>query len=180
MTPVEMLIDLIDFNADWLKQALAEMSDELLIWRPDPGANNINNTVWHVSRMLDIFQTHFLDGKEQEAELYFADGWAEKLGYDSRGIGMMGMGSLIGYTAEEMHAIPTFAMEPLLAYFDATHETTKAYLRALPEDGLEQMRKGFSAEQPVYAWVRHVYLDEVRHLGEILAIQSMWQRQQGN
>lgn len=178
MNSIEMLIDLIDFNADWLKNSVSEMSAELLVWRTDPGGNTINATVWHVARMLDIFQTRFLEGKEQEDELYFAAKWDENLGYDSRGIGMMGMGSLIGYSREEVAGIPTFAMEPLLAYFDAVHKATKDYLVGLPAGGLQSLRKGFNSEQPVYAWIRHVYLDEVRHVGEILAIQAMWQRQQ--
>ena len=177
MTPTEMLIDLIDFNATWMKNSVAEMSPELLAWRTDPGGNSINNSIWHASRMLDIFQTRFLEGKEQEDELYFADKWDEKLGYDSRGIGLLEMGSLIGYSQAEVEAVPFFEMEALWGYFDAVHEKTKAYLADLPEGALHELRTGFNSEQPVYAWVRHVYLDEVRHLGEILAIQAMWQRQ---
>lgn len=52
MTPTEVLIDMIEFNADWMRKAISEMSPELRRWQPDPEANNINVTVWQCGKEL--------------------------------------------------------------------------------------------------------------------------------
>ncbi|MCA9965158.1 MAG: DinB family protein [Anaerolineales bacterium] len=178
MTPIEMLIDLMEFNANWIKNEVADMPTELLYWTPDPAANSINVTIWHVARMLDVFLVRFLQGQTQEDELWFRDGWDKQVNYDSRGLGIAGFGSVIGYTAEEVAAIPQFERALLFDYFDQTHQAIYDYLRGLPEGGLDELRQWGKNEQPVYAWVRHVFQDSVRHCGEILTLQAMRERQQ--
>lgn len=104
MTPTEMLIDMMDFNANWMKRE-------------------------------------------------------------------------IGALPEEVNAIPPFELALLDNYFDKVHQAMYAYLRSLPEEtGLDEIRKGFTTEQPVYAWVRHVFQDTVRHFGEVFTLKAMWER----
>ncbi len=175
-TRPEMLADLVAFSAGWTRDAVAKMPDAMLRWRPDEQANAIDLTVWHIARMVDIFGTRFVQGREQDDELWFTGGWAERTGYDPRGIGIQGMGGLLGYTQEEVAAVPVFTRDELLAYFDATHDALTAHLRAMDDAALDEPRAGISVEQSTYAFVRHLLMDTTRHSGEIFAIAEMWRR----
>ena len=172
----EMLADLFAFSYRWTRDAVAKMPEAMLRWRPDPEANTIALTVWHVARMTDIFKTRFIAGGAQDEELWFSGGWAERTGYDPRGIGIQGMGGLLGYSADEVADVPAFAREELLFYFDATLEAMVEHLRALDDEALDAPRKGISVEQSAYAFARHILMDATRHSGEIFAIAEMWRR----
>ena len=177
MNRAEMLADLFAFNAGWTRNAVKDMPAELRAWKPDAEANSIDVTLWHVARMTDIFLTRFLQGREQDEEIWFAEGWAERSGYDPRGLGIQGMGGVIGYTPREVAEIPDFGLETLLAYFDASTEAFCDYLRGLPDEEVDAMRRSFTSEQSLYAYVRHLLMDCARHCGEILTLQMQWARE---
>lgn len=176
MNANDVLIDLLEDNRRRLHRVIGEMSDELLHWTPDPGANSIAVTVWHMGRLFDVFLTRQVNGDMAENECWFSRGWAHKTGYDPRGIGRDGWGSVNGYTAEEVAAIPRFTGEQLLAYFDDVHDTVKTYLRNTPIDELQTAASGFDGQYTRYQCIQMALLDNVRHLGEIFTLQAMWDR----
>lgn len=75
-------------------------------------------TVWHISRAFDLFKVRFFENRAPKEELWHTCGWAAKTGYDPRGIGRRGFGNLVGYTQEEVEAVPILSAGDLLAYFD--------------------------------------------------------------
>src|SRR6266496_5737149 len=106
MTSVEMLADLVTTLANGIHKEVAGLSVPELTWRPDAEGNSIGVTVWHCSRGLDVLKVRFLKQQPAEAEQWYTQGWAEKTGYDHRGIGSGGLGMLSGYTQEDVAAIP--------------------------------------------------------------------------
>ena len=179
MNDKEIIMDLTDTLMFQLHRVLDDLAPEAMTWQPDPEANNIAVTVWHMGRLFDVFLTRQINDDVAENECWFSRGWAHKTGYDPRGIGRDGWGSVNGYTAEEVAAIPRFTGEQLLAYFDDVHDTVRTYLRNTPIDELQTAASGFDRRYTRYQCIQMALLDNVRHLGEIFSLQAMWDRRNG-
>lgn len=179
MNANEVLIDLLEDNRRRLKRLLEAMSDECLFWKPEAEANNIAITIWHMGRMFDVFLTQQAQGKPAEAECWFRSGWAERTGYDPRGIGQNGWGMLTGYTQEEVAALPTLSREQALGYLDEVYDAVREYLASTPEEQLFTPGAGFEGKYTQYQCMQMPLMDNVRHLGEIYALRSAWERRKG-
>jgi hypothetical protein len=174
----EVLIDLLADNGRRLHRAFDRISDDCLYWSPRPDANSIAVTTWHMGRLFDVFLTRQAQGKPGEDERWIAGGWAEATGYDPRGLGRDGWGTVNDYTPEEVAAMPRFARAQLLGYLDDVYETVTGYLEATPMSELQTPGAGFDGRYTKYQFVQMVLLDNVRHLGEIYTIEAMWKREQ--
>ena len=177
MTDKEILLDLVDFFADNLHRTIGDLSTEVLTWQPDPGANNIAVTVWHIGRLLDYLSARLLENRP-EAELWLTRGWCAQTGYDPRDIGWAGSGALIGYTQAEVEEVPILPADDLLAYFDQAHEAVSATVRDFPAGALHQLAPGCPEEAwTAYEWIRICLMNAFEHLGEIKAFVAMRERQ---
>jgi hypothetical protein len=172
----EVLIDLLEDNRRRLCRGLDRMSAECLLWDPEPDANNILITIWHMARMLDVFLTQNAKGNPPEDECWFRLGWAQRTGYDPRGLGQSGWGMLTGYTREELAAMPLMTREQVLGYLDNVYDSVKDYLAGMPEEKLLTPGEGFEGKYTKYQCIQMGLMDNVRHLGEIFAIESSWKR----
>src|SRR5258708_38802066 len=104
MKGAELLADLVSYLARSVRREVEGLSYEELTWQPDAEGNSIANTVWHFSRWLDLLTVRAFENRPPEEELWHTRGWAEKTGYDPRGIGFQGFGALTDYTQEEVAA----------------------------------------------------------------------------
>ncbi|MDX1416839.1 MAG: DinB family protein [Candidatus Promineifilaceae bacterium] len=173
-----VLFELMDTN-DWYIHDLLEKGDrEMLYWTPDGRGNSISVTIWHAARALDVFLHQHVLGGGAESELWFASGWAERTGYDPRGIGTHGWGMLTGYSEEEVQAVPRFETAVLRGYYDEVLGAVRGYLRETADEALNEMAPGYEGKQTFYFWVRHPIFDLTRHVGEILALKALWERGQ--
>lgn len=177
MNENEVLIDLLEDNRRRLKRALPAMSDECLTWKPDIGANNILITLWHMGRILDVFVNRQARGCPEE-EIWTRGGWARQTGYDPSGIGQNGWGMLTGYTQADLALMPTLTRSQVLGYLDEVYDGVKEFLRNTSEEGLFTAGVGFEGKYTLYQCIQMALLDNVRHLGEIFAIQATWNRRQ--
>lgn len=177
MNANEVLIDLLEDNRRRLHRLFAAISDDCVFWKPEPGANNIAVTVWHMARMFDVFLTQQALGGLAEEECWHRHAWAEQTGYDPQGIGLNGWGMLTGYTQAEAAALPQLSREQMLRYLDEVYDTVKAYLASTPVEKLQTPAAGFDGKYTKYQCIQMPLLDNVRHLGEIYAIKSGWERQ---
>jgi hypothetical protein len=173
----DVLIDLLDDNNRRLKRVFAQINDDCLYWMPSPETNSIAVTLWHMGRLLDVFLTRQALGNEAEDECWFRHGWMQKTGYDPRGIGREGWGSVNDYTAEEVATIPRMPREQLLGYLDDVHGTVKEYLRATSNEELQALAPGFEGQFSRYQCIQMALMDNVRHLGEIFALKARWERE---
>ncbi|HKV01727.1 MAG TPA: hypothetical protein VJQ26_06365, partial [Ktedonobacteraceae bacterium] len=107
---------------------------------------------------------------------WLARGWAERTGYIPHGIGEQGLGTVTGYTLQEVAAIPRLGAQDLLAYLDQVCEALGTFLRSLPSS--EPLR------QPVYPGrsrtkqqlLQTVFMGSCGHMGEIEALKAMMKR----
>jgi DinB superfamily/SnoaL-like domain len=173
MNDREVLADLIVDLTAGIHQAVTGLSVPELTWRPDAEGNSIGVTVWHISRGLDVLKVRFLEQQQALAEQWHTQGWAQKTGYDPRGIGTGGLGILTGYTQEEVAAIPELAAEDLLAYLDQVASALRQYLLPLPEGVLAQSIVAMGESLTAYQLIKGILLGCVGHLGEIEALKAL-------
>ena len=172
MNANEVLIDLLEDNRRRLHRVLSSMPDECLYWQPEIEANSIAVTIWHMARIFDVFLVRQVQGKPASEECWFRQGWAERSGYDPGGLGLQGWGMLTGYTSAQMRAVPRFSRAELLGYLDAVYDDVRAYVGATPMAELQVI----SGDYTRYQHIQMALLDNVRHLGEIFALQAAWRR----
>jgi hypothetical protein len=176
MNSKELLLDFLQVYKDGIHATLKDLPAEAFVWQPDPEANHLAATLWHISRLLDMGATMRLNNKPIDDELWFTNGWLTKTGYDPRGLGMRGWGVLIGYSVPEMKAVPILPPTDALAYYDECHAAYTEIIRALPVENLQEKAPGGDPQRSYYEWTRIYLTDGMRHTGEIQAIKAMWER----
>jgi hypothetical protein len=177
MSGNDVIVDLLEDNRRRLHRFMEQVDDGCLYWTPDPGANSIGVTVWHMGRLMDVFLTRQARGEPAENECWNRDGWAQRTGYDPRGIGRDGWGTVNGYSRQEVAAIPRFGKAELLAYFDDVHDRVTAYVAQTPMVELQTPGTGFEGRFSQYQCIQMALMDNARHLGESYALKAMWERQ---
>lgn len=176
MSRKEVLFELLDDNMRRIHRLLDEPDCDFLYWSPDGEANNIAITIWHVTRAHDVFLTQHILAKPADEEIWVKSGWMKRAGYDPRGIGANGWGSITGYTREEVGEIPRMNTDLLRGYFDETLASVRGYLETTSDELLDQASIGSDGKQTNYFWIRLPLFDQTRHVGEILALKAMWDR----
>ncbi len=127
--------------------------------------------------MVLTFLINILENRDSEEELWFTSSWARLTGYDPRGLGWGGFGFLAGYTREEVEVIPKLSADDLVKYFDLTVEALCDYIQKVPAEDLYRPAAGWpDTSDTAYEWIRHFLMDSLGHLGEIRAINAMWER----
>jgi uncharacterized damage-inducible protein DinB len=175
----DVLVDLLDDNRRRLGRTLDRLDPAALHWRPDRETNSIAVTIWHMGRLLDVFLTRMARGAPADEECWFRAGWAERTHYDPRGIGRDGWGSLNDYTQEEVDAVPRLTAEESLGYLDDVYGAVKGYVTETPNSALQRPAPGFDGYFTRYQCIQMVLMDNVRHLGEIMALKARWERANG-
>ena len=182
MDAKNVFLDMLDHFSMFLHGTVADMPDAALQWQPDPEANNIAVTVWHICRALDVLKVKILENLPDQKQLWYDRGWASKTNYDPAGLGFGGFGNLAGYTLDQVKTVPQLSAGELLEYFDQVYNAICAYLSTLTVEAMEQSPAGWpklngvNAPQNVYVVLLMFLMDNREHLGEIKAIKAMWLR----
>jgi len=148
-----------------IERQLATLPEPALHWRPARDMNSIADTIWHVARWLDLCDS-WLRNAAPETQHWIADGWAERTGYDPRGVGTDGLGVLSGYAFAEVEAIPKLRADQLRAYLAAVCDAVVPRLRATDDAGAKR-----------YATVVEGALG---HVGEISTLRALYDRSLAN
>ena len=176
LSGTEVMVDYLDDNLRRLQRLVSDLSDTALHWQTDAEANSIATNLWHIGRLLDVFFTQLALGLPSDSERWIAGGWAERTGYDPRGLGRNGWGSVNDYTPAEVAAMPKFSLELLLNFLAEVYGTVRAYLLATPMLDLANPAAGFKGQFTRYQVISMALMDNVRHVGEIRLIKSLWER----
>ena len=119
VAPLDVAAVLVEWCRD-LEQEMAArlqlMTPEDLTWQPHPHSNSAGVTVWHVARWLDVLATRAFTGQSAQDDLWHTEGWRDLTDYEPDGIGYLGLGTLTGYTPQEMRAVPALPADALGRY----------------------------------------------------------------
>jgi hypothetical protein len=159
-----------------IRGEIGDMTAEELAWQPDPQANSIGVTVWHVARWLDVLAVRILGTGSADDELWHTQGWAGKTGYDPRGLGASGLGNVTGYTVEEVAAIPPMRAADLLTYLDSVIKAVNSRIAGLAEGALHEKVPGIGKSRTAYQWIKLLLKGGLGHLGEIQTLKSLHER----
>ncbi|MFC1997582.1 DinB family protein [Chloroflexota bacterium] len=176
LTANDVMVDYLDYNLRRLKRTLTNLTDDCLYWQADEQANSIAINLWHMGRILDVFFIQLTLGLPSDQECWIAGGWSKKTGYDPRGLGRDGWGSVNEYTLEEVAAMPKFSLELLQEFIENVCGTLREYLLAVQMETLSEAAPGFDGQFTRYQIISMALMDNVRHLGEIRLIKSLWAR----
>jgi hypothetical protein len=172
----EVLIDILDDNQRRLMRDLNDITPECLYWQVDEDANSIAVILWHMGRILDVFFHQLTLGLPAIQERWFKGGWASKTGYDPRGIGRDGWGSVNEYSREEVAVMPKFELGLLLEFIDDVYTTLRKFLKDSEMSELSEPAIGFNGKFTKYQVISMALMDNIRHVGEIRLIKSLWER----
>lgn len=158
---------------------LKRVPADALYWQPHRESNSIGVTVWHYTRWWDLFGTVVLVDGAVERQHWFRDGWAERTGYDPRGKPPDGFGLITGYSVEEMLAVPHLSADDLAAYHTASTDSALRAIAAEDDASLQRTLKVGEGDSggSRYEQILGLALGSHRHLGEIDALASLFERQ---
>ena len=169
MDITELVIDAFERVRAAVHRATADLTSEALALRPDPEANSIAWLIWHLTRIQDDHVSD-LSGTDQ---LWTSAGWHERFGlpFPESATGY-------GQSSDEVAAVRLESDELLLGYYDAVHEKTLAYVRALSSDDFDTI-VDTSWNPPVTLGVRltSVIADDLQHAGQAAYVRGLAMRQ---
>jgi uncharacterized damage-inducible protein DinB len=163
----DLLTDALGRVREQLPDLVVGMSDDDLAWRPDPGANSIAWTVWHLTRIEDDHVSE-VAGQEQA---WTADGWFDRFGLpfapDVHGYGM---------SAADVGMVRVSG-DLLGGYYEAVAARSAAYVATLSPADLDRVVDEHW-HPPVTLGVRLVSVvnDVNAHLGQAQYIRGLIER----
>jgi uncharacterized damage-inducible protein DinB len=167
MTSAEILADSFGRIRDIVHRVLDGLSRDQLAARLDGEANTIGWLVWHLTRIQD----DHIAGVAGTDQVWRSAGWADR--FD---LALEPADTGFGHTPPEVASVVVDA-EPLREYYDAVHEVTLAYLRALTDADLDRIVDE-RWDPPVTLGVRlvSIIVDDVQHAGQAAYIRGILDR----
>lgn len=162
----DVLLDAYSRIREAVHRAGEGLSTEDLAARLDPDANSVGWLLWHLTRVQD----DHVAGVAGREELWTGEGWDARFDLPVTGIGY-------GHSSAEVGAVQGFDAALVLAYYDAVHEQTLAFLRGLRDEDLGRVvDEGW--DPPVTLGVRLVSVvdDCLEHAGQAAFIRGVLER----
>ena len=167
MNSIDVLADAFERVRDAVHPATNGLTRQELSYRPGGESNSIAWLIWHLSRIQDDHIAGVDDGRQ----LWITDGWAERfaLPLDATDTGY-------GHDSDAV-ALVTAEASMLLDYYEAVHQRTLRFLRALDEDDLDRVVDD-GWDPPVTLQVRlvSVIADDLQHAGQAAYVRGVLQR----
>ncbi len=147
-----------------------DLNDEQMNWKPEGDANTISFLLWHVLRAWDSYYSMLFNSPE----LYEAEGWPKKFGFDVTGKGYDGTAMGTGFSTEDV-AIVNAKPEVLAAYFDALLSVLNGYLKTATDEALGQefIVPWWPNPSTVAGVLSHVLTHGMEHIGQALYVRGM-------
>jgi len=147
------------------REALKDLNDQQLHFRPLGKGNHIAFVLWHLVRTEDSVVRFLL---QKKAPVWNAEGWDKKFGMDPRAQGT-------GMTAEQAAAIRIQSLPDFLNYMENVFKANEAYLDALKETDLDRVEEfQFLGKQSYGQVIGGVILQHgSEHLGEIRYVKGL-------
>lgn len=165
MTSAELLADAFGRVREVVHQAIRQLDETQLAYRPSEQANSIAWLVWHLTRIQD---DHVADAAGRE-ELWTDAGWAERFG-----LALAPEETGYGHGREQVAALDGVSASLLGGYHDAVFDRTVGYVRGLTDGDLDRIvDEGW--DPPVSLGVRLVSVvsDDLQHAGQAAYLRGL-------
>lgn len=157
--------------AEWCLDLEQELSARLelvtaqdLSWQPHRDSNSAAVTAWHVIRWMDFLGTRAFTGAPASQDGWHTQGWRDVTDYEPDGLGYAGLGTLTGYTPEEMRAVPIMDSNALSSYLSTSIARLVEQITILGSDVLNPVGgQGLSPYQTIGSALQGSF----GHVGEI-------------
>jgi len=149
-----------------MMQSLDGLSDEEVLWQPQPGANHIAFILWHMARIEDWFFQYMF---QRVPQVWEAERWHEKLNLpdDPRVTGW-------GYTADEVASFPHLRLRDLLEYVTAVRGKTVDYIQsAEPATFDQEVKSRILGDTTVGLMIAHLVAEVCQHAGHVCFIRGL-------
>ena len=163
MTLNEFIVDALDKEDGFLRDALDGLGPEELAWQPAADANSIGWILWHMVRVEDMWIQFFA---QFQTELWETEGWHEKFGLPTRDNGF-------GHTAEQVNNFPALDLSEFLRYRAAVRQATLAYLDTLTPEDMERVPRERRPEMSLGAMFRQIIGEMYQHVGHIAYLRGL-------
>lgn len=161
----QILIDAFSRTEGDLERALAGLTVDQIHFQPNPDANSIAWTAWHLARVGDN-QISALAGTPQ---CWVSDNWAARFGMpaDPKNTGFK-------HTPAEVAAFRSPSVQILLDYYRAMAVRTTRYLETVTEADLDRvLDEPYDPKPTVGVRINSVINDLALHSGEIAYIRGL-------
>ena len=156
-------MDLVSFISECLAQVQLRLmgtcqglTQEQVLWRPAPYANNIGFILWHMTRAEDGLISR-LGGAQPP--LWAADGWHQKF---NQPVDAPAPGDRMG-----LQALPIPDPDILLGYSGVVDQQTRRFMQSLTAGRLEQAVDPSQPQRTVARSLRHMITHKNNHHGQI-------------
>jgi hypothetical protein len=161
----DLLVDAFSRIRGVVHRVVGGLSAEQLEYRVDGEANSIAWLVWHLTRIQD---DHVV-GVAGTEQIWTSGGWLERFGlpFDAVATGF-------AHGSDDVAAVKVESGDLLLGYYDAVHEQTTEYLRALSDTDFDRIVDE-SWDPPVSLGVRllSVISDDLQHAGQAAFVKGL-------
>ena len=165
MTTAELLADALSRIREVVHETTAGLTPDELAHRPQPSANSIGWLIWHLTRVQDDHVSE-VAGAEQA---WTAQAWAERFGlpFDPAATGW-------GHDSDEVSKVQLASADLLTGYYDAVHDRSLAFVRALADADLDRIVDE-RWDPPVTLGVRLVSVidDDAQHAGQAAYVRGL-------
>jgi hypothetical protein len=167
MTSAELLADAFERVRVVVHRVTDGLTREELGVRLDGDANSIGWLVWHLTRIQD----DHIAGVAGTEQVWTSGAWVDRFG-----LPLERMDHGFGHTSQQVASVVVDA-ELLVAYYDAVHAATLAYVAGLTDADLDRVVDE-RWDPPVTLGVRLVSIvnDDVTHTGQASFIRGILER----
>ncbi|MBI4766002.1 MAG: DinB family protein [Deltaproteobacteria bacterium] len=146
-------------------EAVKDLTDEQLHFRPLGKCNHIAFSLWHLARTEDMV-INFLVQKKNP--VWNAEGWDKKLRMDPRAQGT-------GMSEQEAAAVKINNLQEFLGYVQNTFKTTESWLETVKDEDLDQVNDlPVLGKRSLYEVIGGTALiHAAEHLGEIWLLKGL-------
>ena len=162
MNTVRFISDCLEQVQLRLLSTCEGMTQEQVLWRPAPYANNIGFILWHVTRAEDNLVSRLAGGSPA---LWVADGWHKRF---DQPVNAPDPGDRMG-----LRALPIPNVTVLLGYAHAVGEQTRRFMGGLTADRLDQAIDPSQPERTIAGSLRHLITHKNNHHGQVDYIRGL-------
>ena len=148
-----------------LREAVKDLNDEQLHFRPLGKGNHIAFLIWHAVRTEDGVINYFW---QKKTPVWNAEGWDKKFGMEARAQGT-------GMTAEQAAALRIRDLGEFSRYMEDVFRTNEVFLSGIAEKDWEEVKDlTYFGKQNLYQLIGNVVIRHgFGHLGEIWYLKGL-------